>query len=213
LTLIITTLSANSQPTFKPRPGFQVSTFAQAYAEKSSVVVIGNAPGLNERIQHLLLHHKIRDFDTQFKIFQEFTAASTVLSNPNTAFAEIDRVLDTAMHYKRPVYIKIPRDMIYLSGNFDYQYVTQLNISDPDVLAIALQQAVKLINAAHQPVILADAEIHRFGLQNLLLQLTDKTNIPVADTILGKSVISERHPNYLGLYAGALGSEVDNMRI
>lgn len=183
------------------------NTTAQAYAEKSPVVVISGAPGLSERVQYPLLHHKIHNFDTQYKIFQELTVASTVLNDPNTAFAEIDRVLDTALRYKRPVYIELPRDMINQPGNSDYQYVAQLDVSDPDALSIALQQAVELINAAHQPVILADVEIHRFGLQNLLLQLTDKTNIPVADTVLGKSVIGERHPNYLGLYAGALSNE------
>jgi TPP-dependent 2-oxoacid decarboxylase len=183
------------------------NTTAQAYAEKSPVVVISGAPGLSERLQHPLLHHKVRNFNTQYKIFQELTVASTVLDDPNTAFAEIDRVLDVALRYKRPVYIELPRDMVNQPGNSDYQYVDQLDVSDPNTLSIVLQQAVKLINAADQPVILADVEIQRFGLQNLLLQLTDKTNIPVADTILGKSVIGECHPNYLGLYAGVLGSE------
>ena len=183
------------------------NTTAQAYAEKSPVVIISGAPGVNERIQHPLLHHKVRDFDTQYKVFQELTIASTVLDNPDIAFAEIDRVLAMALRFKRPVYIEIPRDMLNQPGNSYVQLVDVPDCSHPDALAAALEQAIALINAAHQPVILADVEIHRFGLQNVLLQLTEKTNIPVAETILGKSVISERHPNYLGLYAGALGSE------
>ncbi|HEY9623931.1 MAG TPA: thiamine pyrophosphate-binding protein [Crinalium sp.] len=183
------------------------NTTAQAYAEKSPVVIISGAPGMNERIQHPLLHHKVRNFDTQYKVFQELTIASTVLDNPDTAFAEIDRVLAMALCYKRPVYIEIPRDMLNQTGNPNSQSAGVPDSSHPDALAAALEQAISLINAAHQPVILADVEIHRFGLQNALLQLTEKTNIPVAETILGKSVISERHPNYLGLYAGALGSE------
>ncbi|QDL06785.1 alpha-keto acid decarboxylase family protein [Brasilonema octagenarum UFV-E1] len=188
--------------------GFKViNTTAQAYAEKSPVVIISGAPGINERIQHPLLHHKVKDFNTQYKIFQELTIASTVLDDPNKAFEEIDRVLATALRYKRPVYIEIPRDMLNQPGNRDYQWIPQTDVSDPTSLAAALEETVKLINAAHQPVILADVEIHRFGLQQALLQLTETTNIPVADTILGKSVINELHTNYLGLYAGALGSE------
>jgi TPP-dependent 2-oxoacid decarboxylase len=50
-------------------------------------------------------------------------------------------------------------------------------------------------------------EIHRFALQNKLLQLTAKTNIPVVSTVLSKSVISEDHPLYLGVYEGAMGHE------
>src|SRR5262249_41910594 len=55
--------------------------------------------------------------------------------------------------------------------------------------------------------ILADVEVHRFGLQDALLQLADRTRIPVAATLLGKSVISEKHPLYLGVYEGAMGRE------
>ncbi len=64
-----------------------------------------------------------------------------------------------------------------------------------------------MINAARQPVILADVEVHRFGLQDELLKLIAKTNIPVAATILGKSVIGENHPRYLGIYEGAMGRD------
>ena len=45
--------------------------------------------------------------------------------------------------------------------------------------------------AARRPVILADVEIHRFGLQDELLTLAESTGMPIATTILGKSVISE----------------------
>jgi indolepyruvate decarboxylase len=50
-------------------------------------------------------------------------------------------------------------------------------------------------------------ELHRFGLQSQLLRLAQKTNIPVASTLLGKSVIGEHHPFYLGVYEGAMGRE------
>ena len=64
-----------------------------------------------------------------------------------------------------------------------------------------------MINAARQPVILADVEVHRFGLQELLLELIEKANIPFASTILGKSVMSEQHPLCLGVYEGAMGRD------
>lgn len=183
------------------------NTTAQAFAEKSPVVVISGAPGTNERIKNPLLHHKVREFDTQYKVFQELTVASTVLENPNTAFEEIDRVLAAALRYKRPVYIELPRDMVNVPGNCNYQRISPKEVSNPDTLAEAIAESVNLIDASHQPVILAGIEIHRFGLQEALLKLVEKTNIPVAETLLGKSVISEQHPNYIGLYAGAIGKE------
>jgi indolepyruvate decarboxylase len=64
-----------------------------------------------------------------------------------------------------------------------------------------------MINSSKQPVIIAGVEIHRFGIQDKLLQLTAKTNIPVAATVLSKSVISEDHPFYIGVYEGAMGQQ------
>ncbi|MCU0568673.1 MAG: thiamine pyrophosphate-binding protein [Oculatellaceae cyanobacterium Prado106] len=183
------------------------NTTAQAFAEKSPVVVISGAPGLHERIKNPLIHHKVRNFDTQYKVFQELTVASTILDNPDTAFAEIDRVLAAAYRYKRPVYIELPRDVLHLPGNPQYQPTATPQDSDPETLTEALQEATTLINAARQPVILVDVEIHRFGLEETVLQFVEKTNIAIAETILGKSVISEFHPNYIGLYEGAMGSE------
>src|SRR6267142_979789 len=66
---------------------------ADAYAQKSPVVVISGAPGMKEREKNPLLHHKVREFDTQKKVFEQLTIASTVLTDPQTAFQEIDRVL------------------------------------------------------------------------------------------------------------------------
>ncbi len=54
-------------------------------------------------------------------------------------------------------------------------------------------------------MILADVEIHRFGLQEELLRLAESTGMPIATTILGKSVISEAHPLFAGVYEGAMG--------
>ncbi|MPZ07123.1 MAG: hypothetical protein GEU26_12035 [Nitrososphaeraceae archaeon] len=44
-----------------------------------------------------------------------------------------------------------------------------------------------------------------FRLQDKLLQLVNKTIIPVVSTVLSKSVISEDHASYLGVYEGAMG--------
>src|ERR671936_308650 len=89
---------------------------AGAFAEKSPVVVISGAPGMKEREKNPLLHHKVRDFDTQKKVFEQLTIASTVLNDPQTAYQEIDRVLHAALRYKRPVYIELPRDLVAVPG-------------------------------------------------------------------------------------------------
>src|SRR5678810_591954 len=170
---------------------------AGAFAEKSPVVVISGAPGVKEREKNPLLHHKVREFDTQFRVFKHLTVASTVLSDPQTAFQEIDRVLHAALRYKRPVYIELPRDMVDVPGNAHYRPREIHEASEPQSLRAALADAAVMINRAKKPVIIADVEVHRFGLQETLLKLVQKANIPVAATILGKSVIGEQQPLYL----------------
>ncbi|MHB8524199.1 MAG: thiamine pyrophosphate-binding protein, partial [Limisphaerales bacterium] len=183
------------------------NTTAEAFAEKSPVVVISGAPGMKERAKNPLLHHKVREFDTQKKVFDQLTVASTVLSDPQTALQEIDRVLHAALQYKRPVYIELPRDMVFTPGLPHHEPREYREESDPKILRAALAEAAAMINAAKQPVIVADVELHRFGLQEELLKLARKTNIPVAATLLGKSVMGEHYPFYLGVYEGAMGRD------
>ena len=60
---------------------------AQAYAEKSPVVVISGAPGTREQHRDALLHHKVRGFDTQLRVFEQLTVGCALLDNPETAAA------------------------------------------------------------------------------------------------------------------------------
>ena len=201
-----------------------VNATAQAFAEKSPLVVISGAPGIKERQKNPLLHHKVRDFDTQQKIFEHVTVDSVLIDNPTTAAKEIDRVLSSAMRYKRPVYIELPRDKVSTPISIYYQeqypdssskYSKSIKTGegelqekrDIDSMQEALSEAIEMINSSKQPVIIAGVEIHRFGLQDKLLQLVTKTNIPAVATVLSKSVISEDHPLYMGVYEGAMGHE------
>jgi indolepyruvate decarboxylase len=183
------------------------NSIAGAFAEKSPVIVLSGSPGLSERARNPLLHHKVRTFETQLEVFEKITAAAAVIDDPLTAFGEIDRVLAAALRYKRPVYLEIPRDMVNVKPDGPHRPLAKLPPSDPDALREAVEEAAGMLTAARRPMILADVEIHRFGLQDELLALAESTGIPMATTILGKSVISESHPLFAGVYEGAMGHE------
>jgi indolepyruvate decarboxylase len=183
------------------------NAIAGAYAEKSPVVLISGAPGLRERINNPLLHHKVRDFYTQMEVFEKLCVAGTDLDDPTIAFREIDRVLDAAARYKRPVYIEIPRDMVTVVPEAPYAFRPVEAHSDPHVLSEAVAEAAAWINASQRPVLIAGVEIHRFGLQDAVTRLAEGANLPIASTLLGKSVISETHPLYVGIYEGAMGRD------
>ncbi len=181
---------------------------AGAYAEKSPVVVISGSPGLRERSRSPLLHHVVRDFRTQLDVFEKLCVACAELSDPVSAFREIDRLLDTCLRYKRPVYLEIPRDMVNVVPQISHAYQRPVFASDPETLTEAVKEACQLLEQAKRPLILAGVEIHRLGLQDALLALAETTQIPIAATLLGKSVIRETHPLYIGLYEGAMGRQM-----
>jgi indolepyruvate decarboxylase len=183
------------------------NSIAGAFAEKSPVVVISGAPGIAERRNDPLLHHKVRDFNTQLQVFEKITIAAASLDDPLTAFREIDRCLEAAVRYKRPVYLELPRDRVRSRALYPHWPASIELQSDAESLKASIAEAVERINAAKQPVVIAGVEIHRFGLQKEVLKLAESLNIPISATLLGKSVIAESHPLYLGVYEGAMGRE------
>ncbi len=183
------------------------NSVAGAFAEKSPVVVLTGSPGLKERINNPLLHHKVRDFSTQLEVFEKLCIAATELNDPMTAFREIDRVLDACYRYKRPVYIDIPRDMVDVVPTVTHAYRSPDHNADAHALDEAVRETVQKLNAAKKPLIIAGVEIHRFGLQDQVIQLAEQAGIPIATTILGKSAVDETHPLFVGLYEGAMGRE------
>ena len=183
------------------------NSVAGAYAEKSAVVVISGSPGLRERFKNPLLHHRVREFRTQFEVFRRLCTASAELNDPQLAFGEIDRVMEAVIRYRRPGYIELPRDMVDVLPVGRHAPTSTEPTSDADALGEAVAEATRRISASRRPVILAGVEIHRFALQDQLLALAEGTGIPITTTMLGKSVIGETHPLFAGIYEGAMGRE------
>ena len=183
------------------------NSIAGAFAEKSPVVVISGAPGVQERINDPLLHHRVRDFSTQREVFEKITIAAGDLHDPLTAFREIDRCLDAAFRYKRPVYLELPRDRVHSKPMAPHSPTCSIAVSHSDALNAAIEEATDRIRSAKNPVIVAGVEIHRFELREQVLSLAEKNQIPMCATLLGKSVISEKHPLYFGVYEGAMGRQ------
>lgn len=182
-----------------------LNSVACAYAEKSPIIVISGGPSPTERRDDkALIHHKVKTFDTQRRIFEEVTCANTVLSDPETAAAEIMRVVDTVMEQCRPGYIEVPYDLVEMPIEIPRARDKAPEPSDPAVMDICIEDAVEFINKAKQPVIIAGEELHRHNWIDKAVQLAEKFNIPIAATMLSKSVIRETNPLYIGVFSSSL---------
>lgn len=185
-----------------------VNAIACAYAERSPVVLLTGSPGLSERTRTPYLHHMVRDFATQREVFERMTVAAVTLDDPLTAEREMDRAFAALLRYRRPIYIEIPRDMVHcpLTGGTKPSCIEDTP-SDPAALEEAISEVRIMLASAKRPAMLVGAEVGRFGLQDDLARLVERLNIPVASTLLGKSIIREDHPLYVGVYGGLIGRD------
>ena len=140
-----------------------LNAIAGAYAEKSPVVVVSGAPGRKDREKDPLLHHKVKTFETQRRVYDEVTVASTVLLDEQRAASEIVRCVEACLRHKRPVYIEVPHDMVDRRDSAKWNFHSAApEESDPDTLKAALEETSALIRAAKKPVILAGVELARY---------------------------------------------------
>jgi indolepyruvate decarboxylase len=184
-----------------------LNAIAGAYAEKSPVVVVSGAPGRKDREKDPLLHHKVKTFDTQRRVYDEVTVATTALLDEERAAAEIVRCVEACLKHKRPVYIEVPHDMVDREIPIPALPEAVVAQSDAETLKAALEETLGMLQRAKKPVILAGVELHRFGFTDVVVKMAERMRIPIAADLLSKSAVAENHPLYLGVYGGAMSSD------
>ena len=178
---------------------------AGAWAEQVPLLVISGAPGMRERAGDVLLHHKIRSFDSQLVVFGELTCAQAVLTNPAIAADEIDRVIATMLSEQRPGYIEIPRDMVEVTIAPPRGALrAHLPPVDDERLQAAVADALECLRGSPTPVVHAGAMVWRRGMAPALRSAVERLNVSVTTSSLAKGLFPERHPQSLGVYMGAV---------
>src|SRR5688500_3179657 len=122
-----------------------LNAIAGAYAEKSPVVVVSGAPGRKDREKDPLLHHKVKTFETQRRVYDEVTVDSGVVLDEERAAAEIVRCVEACLRHKRPVYIEVPHDMVDREIPVDLPAELAAPASDPETLAAALDETLEML--------------------------------------------------------------------
>ncbi len=181
-----------------------INPIATAYAEKSPLVVISGAPGAAEGTTGLGLHHQVKHLDSQRLIMNEVTVAQCVLDDPQTAPAEIARVLSAARRHSRPVYIEFPRDMVDVRSGAVPPYEDRAG-QTVDAAQACAAEIIGLLQAAERPALLLGVEVRRFGLEAKVAELARKLAIPVATSFMGRGILAEPDAAVVGTYLGLAG--------
>jgi indolepyruvate decarboxylase len=180
-----------------------INGVAGAFAERVPVVVITGSPATINFRTRPLLHHTLGDYQFPLRIYEKITVASTQLVSPVTAPAEIDRVLSACLYHHQPVYISLPSDVVMMECDRPkaFPFPTPAH-SDQNALGEAVKEALGMLGKAQKPIVIGDVELIRFKLQNEFASFIDKTGFPYVTMMLGKTVLSEHHPQFIGLFEG-----------
>jgi acetolactate synthase-1/2/3 large subunit len=103
--------------------------------------------------------------------------------------------------------IELPED-IAEEPTTDWKPLPKSIARRPSAEPKAVRAAVKAIEAAKNPVLVIGAGANRKLCGRMLEQFVEKTGIPFLTTQMGKGVIDERHPKFLGCAALSAGDFV-----
>jgi Thiamine pyrophosphate enzyme, central domain len=125
---------------------------------------------------------------------------------PQNAASETERLIAEALYHRRPVYLAIPSDVAdkpVLAATTSPNPPT----SDPESLAAATDAVSATLNCAGQACVLPGVLLRRLGPQGAVTDFVDASGLPYATMFGDKSVMSEDHPGYIGMYIGRLMNE------
>jgi acetolactate synthase-1/2/3 large subunit len=124
-----------------------------------------------------------------------------------TDIRELAYTIREAFHIARtgrpgPVLVDIPKDIqqektefVYPAGDIRLPGYRPPNSASPEQIEAALE----LIKGAKKPIILAGHGILMSGAMQELRELSERAQIPVALTLLGKGAMPEKHPLVVGM--------------
>eukprot|EP01097_Dermamoeba_algensis_P000202 TRINITY_DN1073_c0_g1_i3.p1 TRINITY_DN1073_c0_g1~~TRINITY_DN1073_c0_g1_i3.p1 ORF type:complete len:562 (-),score=124.54 TRINITY_DN1073_c0_g1_i3:119-1804(-) len=194
-----------------------INGVAGSFAERLPVVVITGSPSTSKEAKHLPLHHTLGEYSIPRKIYSHVTVDHFHLNqdNKHDAAAEIDRVLLSCLKLSRPVYLSIPQDLVDFPCKHSAEPLRHRlqRTTDMDALAEALEEVVSMINEAEYPIFIADVGLKRAGQQKEFTKLLENSGLPFAVMMMGKTVIDEDHPQFIGLYMGASSREYVKERV
>ncbi len=198
--------------TYGPGALNTLNPVACAYAEQSPLLIVSGGPEMKFRRgdHEVHLHHVVKTYESQLQIFREVTIDAAILDDPATAPETIDRVLRNVVQRKRPGYLEIPRDRVYgqvtpLAGPLVLELEPEARMAQADALDELVSEIGAMLAAARRPTLYVGVGLRRHGLTELVVRLAERLRLPVATDVLGKAAIPESHPQFAGVYMGALG--------
>ena len=189
-----------------------INAIAGAMAENIPIIKIVGIPSTKHIENKTLLHHNLTNADYRaFERAYSNVVETTAFLNKENAKKEIDRLINTIVKTKKPVYLAIPMDICSIEIEDDFK-LKEIS-SDKNNLKIAADLIIDEIKKSKNPIVLADILTRRFNAINEINNFIEKTSIPSCSFLRGMDIIENDKKNYLGVYVGNLDNKIcyDNL--
>jgi indolepyruvate decarboxylase len=178
-----------------------------AKAERSLVYHVVGMPSYQSQRSHKIMHHTFGDgiFGNFVNISAQAACCHAVI-DPDNCIIEMERVISEARRNNQPAYIVVP-------GDYALAPVTPADVSPVTLKSgeASLNKAVAAIaervRGAKSIVAFPAFALSRLGLQKEAKRAIEALGCPFATTAMEKCIIDESHPQFAGLYAGAVSAE------
>jgi len=183
-----------------------------AKSQRLPIFHIVGAPSTQIQREGLITHHTLGDgVYNNFRAASELACCVSACLTPDNVVEEMERVIREALRLSAPAYITVPMDlgkMPIIGKPVKGMPLAQITRgqSDQASLEAAIEFILGKIQSSKNTIALPTQFVANFGALELLKQFLTKSNIPFATTPMDKAVISEAHPNYLGVYNGMSSS-------
>jgi len=133
-------------------------------------------------------------------LFRPITKYTRQIVNGNNIPSMVREAFRLAME-ERPgaVHLELPEDIA--AEDCEDRIFDVVGFRRPDADELAIHKAAQLIEAAKMPLLLIGAGANRKRTSKALEEFIKKTGIPFFNTQMGKGVVDERHPKFLGTAA------------
>jgi indolepyruvate decarboxylase len=178
-----------------------------AKAERSLVYHVVGMPSYQNQRVHKILHHTFGDgvFGNFVNISAQAACVHAVI-DPDNCKIEMERVISEARRNNQPAYIVVPGD--YALAPVTPTEVRPVTLKSNEAsLEKAVAAIAERVRVAKSIVAFPAFTLARLRLQKEARQAIEVLGCPFATTIMEKCIIDESHPQFAGLYAGAVSAE------
>jgi indolepyruvate decarboxylase len=178
-----------------------------AKAEHSLVFHVVGMPSYQNQRLRKCMHHTFGD-----GVFGNFIGISAqaacchALINPDNCIFEMERVIAEARRNNQPAYIVVPSDYA-VTPVTPAEVRPMTHKSNEASLNKAVAAVAERLRMAKSVVAFPAFTLSRLRLQKEARQLIEALGCPFATTSMEKCIIDESHPQFAGLYAGAVSDQ------